>query len=307
MITTNPRWGVVKGGLVSPRELMENRIGGLVNMTRPDAVVPLPQASLNPFVFQTISMLDEDKEESTGVSRLSQGLNKDAISKQNSADMVDTLVSISQQRQKIIARNFAEFFLKPLFLEVYQLVIENESHQKVMEVAGSWVEVKPQEWRDRKDVDVEFSLGYGEKEKEAQKYIQAHQILSADATVAPIYTLEKKYNTLRRAFEGFGIKDVSNHLMSPKEVQPPQPDPAQQLQLQLMQKQLEIQERQQTLAEQKFQFEAQKTEAERAVKVKKTQDDLALRSEEFQHKATMDAAELAIVQSSPDVKTVAAV
>ncbi len=72
MITNNPRYMVVKGGLTNPRELIDNRVGGLVNVTRPDAISPMQQAPLNPFVFQTIQMLDEDKEDNTGVSRLSQ-------------------------------------------------------------------------------------------------------------------------------------------------------------------------------------------------------------------------------------------
>ena len=93
-ITTNPRWGVVKGGLLNPKEMIENRLGGLVNMTRPDAVKALEQANLNPFVFQTLEMLKSNKEESTGISALSQGLNKDAISTQNSAALVDNLVDL---------------------------------------------------------------------------------------------------------------------------------------------------------------------------------------------------------------------
>ena len=95
MITNNPRYQVVKGGLTNPRELIDNRVGGIVNVSRPDAITPMAQAPLNPFIFQTIQMLDEDKEDTTGVSRLSQGLNKDAISKQNSAAMVEQLATMS--------------------------------------------------------------------------------------------------------------------------------------------------------------------------------------------------------------------
>jgi hypothetical protein len=37
--TNNPRTIVVKGGLVNPREMLDNRIGGLVNVTRPDGLI----------------------------------------------------------------------------------------------------------------------------------------------------------------------------------------------------------------------------------------------------------------------------
>ena len=71
VITNSPRYMVTKGGLTNPRELIDNRVGGLVNVTRPDAIAPMPQASLNPFVFQTLQQLQDNLEENTGVSRLS--------------------------------------------------------------------------------------------------------------------------------------------------------------------------------------------------------------------------------------------
>ena len=98
---------VTKGGLTNPRELIDNRVGGLVNVTRPDAIVPMPQASLNPFVFQTLQELQDNLEETSSISSLTTGMNKDAVSKQNSAALVEQLATMSQQRQKIIARNFA--------------------------------------------------------------------------------------------------------------------------------------------------------------------------------------------------------
>ena len=62
VITNSPRYMVTKGGLTNPRELIDNRVGGLVNVTRPDAIAPLPQAPLNPFVFQTLEALDQDED-----------------------------------------------------------------------------------------------------------------------------------------------------------------------------------------------------------------------------------------------------
>lgn len=47
-VTTNPRYLVTKGSLLNPRELLDNRLGGIVNVTRPDGVSPLPQNPLNP-------------------------------------------------------------------------------------------------------------------------------------------------------------------------------------------------------------------------------------------------------------------
>ena len=240
VITNNPRYGVVKGALTNPRELIDNRVGGLVNMTRPDGVFPLPQAPLNPFIFQTIAMLDEDKEDTTGVSRLSQGLNKDAISNQNSQGMVEQLISASMQRQKIIARNFAVQFLAELFHEVYRLCVENETKERIVEVAGNYVPVTPSSWRSKRNVYIDLRLGYGEQDKLAAEFAAFHTTISQDSSMAPMYGPPQKFNVWKKVLEAKGHKDVTAFLADPAKLPPPTPDPMQQVELQLKQQEVKI-------------------------------------------------------------------
>lgn len=249
VVANNPRYGVVRGALTNPRELLDNRLGGLVNVTRSDGIFPLPQAPLNPFVFQTIEMLDSDKEDATGVSRLSQGLNKDAISKQNSQGMVEQLIGASMQRQKIIAREFATQFLKPLFVEVYRLAVENEKAERIVEIAGSFIPVRPYEWKKLRHVRVDLRLGYGEKERQAQELLQLNQVLASDPTVAHLYTPEHRYRLYKSVWETKGYKQP--FLADPKTAQPPQPDPMQVAEVQKVQKEVEIMDRRMALEEQK--------------------------------------------------------
>jgi len=312
MVTNNPRYTVVKGALTNPRELIDNRVGGIVNVTRPDAINPMPQASLNPYVFQTIQMLDEDKEDTSGVSRLSQGLNKDAISKQNSAAMVEQLATMSQQRQKIIARNFANNFLKPLFSIVYQLVVENESEEKIVELAGRYVNVNPAKWADKRDVQVEFNLGYGDQETMVQKYLAFHTLLSTDPSLGQMYSPENKYKMLGAIFEKSGIKNIADFLTDPAQIPPPPPDPAQEMQMQMAQKQLEIQERQTAVSEMKAQFNAQMGQMKHELAQMKVQQDFALKSDKMdlqetqhEHKEYVNLEELEIAKSADDVRAIA--
>ena len=312
MITNNPRYTVVKGGLSNPRELIDNRVGGIVNVSRPDAINPMPQAPLNPFIFQTIQMLDEDKEDTTGVSRLSQGLNKDAISKQNSAAMVEQLATMSQQRQKIIARNFANNFLKPLYQMIYQLVVENEPQAKVVEIAGDFVEVSPAAWGQKRDVTVELHLGYGEQEQEAQKYMSLHAIMSADETLSKMYTPENQHKLMTHVMEQNGIKNVKDYLTPPSELPPEQPDQGAQMAMQMQQKQMEIQERQTQLAEMKAQMDAQVAQMKLQLDQMKAQQQFALQSDnqdlkeaQLEHKQMVDKAELEIARTADDVRAIA--
>jgi hypothetical protein len=242
VITNNPRMMVVKGALSNPKELLENRVGGLVNVTRPDGLIPLPQSGLNPFVFQTLQMLDDDKEEVTGVSKLSQGLNKDAISKQNSAGMVENLVSLSQQREKIMARNFANQFIRPLYLEVYRLVLENEKQQKILRVAGNFVPVQVEEWNEDVTCTVEMHLGATSQAEDAQKYMHAHQAFSQDPKMARMYTEANAYALQTKVLEKLGIKDAQLFLTDPKTLPAPQPDPIKMKELDLEERKVAVQE-----------------------------------------------------------------
>jgi hypothetical protein len=251
VIANNPRMGVVKGALTNPRELLDNRLGGLVNVTRADGIFPLPQAPLNPFVFQTIGMLDDDKEDVTGVSRLSQGLNKDAISNQNSQGMVEQLIGASMQRQKTMARAFASQFLGPLFLEAYRLVVENEKRERIVDIAGGYVPVSPCDWDDQRDVVIDLRLGYGERDTRVREYLELGQLLGQDPAVQHLFGPEERYNLYKTVMETKGHREVSMFLKDPKTVEPPQPDPMAMLEMEKGKQELELNERKQKLAEAK--------------------------------------------------------
>lgn len=312
VVTTNPRYMVMKGALTNPRELADNRVGGLVNVSRPDAVTPMLQAPLNPFIFQTIAMLNDNREETTGVSSLSQGLNKDAVSKQNSAAMVEQLATMSQQRQKIIARNFATQFLKPLYLAIYQLVIENETQQKMIQVAGDYVPVEPGSWSDKRDVTVALTLGYGEQEKEAQKYMAMHQLFANDPTISQMYSATNQYVLMSKVMELSGIKNVGDYLTPPEQVEPKQPDAEKLLNLELMKKQIEIQDRQTAVGERKQASDAEIAQLRLELDKMKAQnthavqsDSVDLKEAQLMHKKIIDAAELVMAQQADQITAIA--
>lgn len=307
VIANNPKYMVVKGGLTNPKELIANRVGGLVNVSRPDAISPMPQAPLNPFVFQTINMLDEDKEDTSSISRLSQGLNKDAVSKQNSAAMIEQLATMSQQRMKIIARNFATQFVKPLFHEVYRLVVENEQYEKVVDIAGGFVQIDPRSWKEKRDVMVELRLGYSEQQRESEKYLAIHQMMTTDPSLQPMYGLENRYNMMKAVLEHQGILNVDEFITRPDQLPQPQPNPAEIMQQQMAMKQMELQERQTAVAEQKAMTAAEQAAAKIDLDAAKAQSDFAIRSDaqdlkeaQFQHKQKIDEGELEILRTTED-------
>lgn len=224
-ITTNPRWMVVQGGLTNPKELLDNRLGGLVNVKSPDSIVPMPQATLNQYVFPTIDLIKKNNEETTGISSLSTGMNKDVISNQNSQAMVNDLVDLSMTRSKTIARNFAYGFLVPLFLEVHRLVLENEKRTKIVELAGNYVEINPRTWIARVDADVTLHLSAADAQAEAMKYTQLLTMASSDPALNSMITSKNRYALAQKVISLMGIKNVGDYITAPEMIPPAEPDP----------------------------------------------------------------------------------
>jgi hypothetical protein len=222
-ITTNSRYFVVNGGLLNPRELLDNRLGGIVNVRRPDSVAAMPQNPLNPYVFQTMQVLDTKNEKGTGISALSQGLNKDAISTQNSRGLVDNMIKVGSGRQKVMARNFAENFFVPLMLEVVRLLIANHKSQKVIEIAGEPLSITPSQWTDRTTCTISMHLGYGEKDMAANELAEGYQMMAKDPVIAPGFGMKQRYEMLHDIAKLKGFNRFSAYL--DPNAPPPGPDP----------------------------------------------------------------------------------
>lgn len=302
MVTNNPRMQVLNGTVTNPNELVDNRFGGIVNVRRMDGLAPMQQAPLNPFVFNLIQMIDEDKEEVTGISKLSQGMNKDAISTQNAQGMVEQLISQSQQRTKIIARRFG-FFLKELWHLIYHTAADYIDEAEYIAVTGEYVEINPTEWKERKAASVELSLGYGEREQEFQKWSEIDQYFSQDPMLAPGYTYERRYEVITRALEKRGIEDVQALLTPPEEMQPPEPSPAEQLQMEQMKSQIEYQRAQAQAMLVKARTDEMKAQAD-LIKAQadagRKQAETAMDHQHFKHEVYMDLEELELARNAPE-------
>lgn len=252
-----PRWLVLNGSVPNPQEILDPRLGGLINATRADAVTPLPQNPLNPFVPNILQMLDTRLDWNRGISALSQGLNKDALSHQNSAALVEQLTSNGQVRQKVIARNFAYGFLIPLYKLVSDLVIENEDRQRIVQVAGSWQEVNPSDWESGRSMTTTIQLGYNEAERETQKLLMFHGLWSQDPEMKTQYSSQQKYNLMGKVLKMNGMPDVSSYL-NPN----PPPDPMAQAQMELEKQKLQLE--QQKLEVQKLALQVEMAKIQQA-------------------------------------------
>ena len=264
-ITTNPRFLVQAGALSNARELLDNRLGGIVNVDRPDAVMPLPQAPLNPFVFQTQDLMRVAAEQSTGISALSMGNDKAVISNQNSAALVAQQVDLAQVRQRLPARALASF-LRDIFLEIHTLAVEHCDRTEWIDVAGEWQEIDPRQWKERKAATVTMHLSPGDREAAAMKKIAFFTQARQDPMINEMITVENAYQFAVDAAEGADIKDVASYVTNPKNIPPKQPDP-------MMIKKMELEERSIALQENAVQAQQAKVDAEFEAKMARLELD----------------------------------
>jgi hypothetical protein len=236
--TVNPRWQVLNGALANPKELLDNRLRGIVNVKTRDGIAPLQYPNLNPFVFQTVEMLKGNKEETTGISSLSQGLNKDAISSQNSQGLVNDLITVSQTRQKVIARNFANF-VSALYIKARKLVMQNAKKSSLFEFDNTFQKIDPKAWTPSRPVQVSLHVGYGEQEKEAAKIAALWGMLSQDPKASMFCPPDRQYALLRDGMKKNGFANHADYIITPDQIKPPGPDPIEMKKLEIEDKKAE--------------------------------------------------------------------
>jgi hypothetical protein len=202
-----------------------------------DGISPLPQAALNPYVFQLLQTVDQEKEQVSGISKLSQGLNRDAISTQNAEGKIEQLINASMSRQKVIARRFGAF-IRDIYDLVYHTAVDHIDEATYIAVTGKYVEVNPVEWKERTAASIELSLGYGDEDKEANKYIEIDTYLTQHPAMQNGgYTPEQRHYVLSKVLESRGIEEVEQIITPPAQVPPSEPSEQEVIQLETLRSQ----------------------------------------------------------------------
>ena len=125
------RYAVLEGQ-ANLDDLLTQRPGGVVRVKSPNAVTPLATPSLEPYTFQMLEYLDGVRESRAGVSRMSQGMNENALTSHTTATAVNAVMSAAQSRVELVARNFAETGVKDLMIRIYELLYKNQDKERMI-------------------------------------------------------------------------------------------------------------------------------------------------------------------------------
>ena len=223
------RYAVLEGQ-ANLDDLLTQRPGGVVRVKSPNAVTPLATPALEPYSFQMLEYLDGVRESRAGVSRMSQGMNENALTSHTTATAVNAVMSAAQSRVELIARNFAETGVKDLMITIYELLHKNQDKKRVIKLRNEWVPVRPDAWRDKADCTVSVALGSGNKDQQMVHLSQMIQFAGeAMKGGLPIVNAQNMYNIGAALVKAMGFQNVDDFLTNPANVPPQGPDPKQQL------------------------------------------------------------------------------
>ena len=223
MLTTTSRWVANLSLVKNPRDLLDNRVGAVVDVMSPNpesVVRPLPTPQLNGNVYTAIENFEQEKEQRSGSSRMSRGMDTTAVSKQNSSDLINTFMNASNRRIMVMARNFAENFLKPLMHDIYKLGVENETEEKMMQLDGRFVAINPAMLGDRTEMTVAVALTPEEQAQEAQMLLSLDSQFTMnpqDPNLGGLYGPSQRHAMISRAFELLNIKEGASYLQDPND------------------------------------------------------------------------------------------
>jgi len=225
----NGKYAVIDG-MVNLDDLLTSRPLGIVRQKVQGAVSRLDTPSLPPEAFQMLGYVDHVREERTGVSKISQGLDSKALGSNTASMAVTQVMSAAQQRVQMIARVFAETGVRDLFRAIHKLVLQNEDQQKIFRLRGEFQEVDPSQWKDRYDMAVSVGLGNGNKDQKLIHLTSITQDLAMFQNMGmPVATPGNAFNLMREKLKNMGYKNTESFLtdvsqMPPPEEQGPNPD-----------------------------------------------------------------------------------
>jgi len=307
--TNNARVIAVEGQ-VNLDDLLTNRPGGIVRTRAPGMVQPLQVPEVSRSVFPALEYMDRLKEQRTGISRQSMGLDADAL-QSTTATAVAAMQAASQGKVEMIARVFAETGVKDLFRGILHLVTKYQNKPQIVRLRNQFVPMDPRQWANSYDVQINVGLGTGQRDQQLATLFQIaakqEQIMGTMGMNNPIVTPLEYRNTLAKITELSGFKNAGEFFADPRNAPPqrpkqPPPDPRIAMEMQKMQADMQMAQQK---AAQDLQLQKEKMQMEFAFKREQMAAELQLRQQELAFERELRAQQIiAGVQTSTNLPRV---
>lgn len=248
-------------------DLLNRRPGGVIRERAQGAVRPYQERWQGIEAMPMLEQLNNAKENRTGWTRYSQGLDGNSLNK--TATGIGMIMNASQKRQKLMARIAAEAMVAPMFRGIFKTLTDYGMEKIAFRLHGKFVQYDPQEWRDQYDMSINVGIGTGDAIQQSAFLMQMAQA-QAMAMNSPLggrlVTPKNIYNLQARLVENAGFKNPAEFWTDPDTQPPPPPAPP---------------DPKVQIEQAKLQNDQQKAQAEMQMGVQKTQAEMAWERESF--------------------------
>ena len=231
-LTNNSRVAVVEGQ-VNLDDLLTSRPAGIVRMRQQGMVQPLAVPQLGTQAFSMLEYADQIRDQRTGFSKASMGLDPKQL-QSTSSNAVNATIQGSQLKIEMIARVFAETGVRTLMMNILHLIQKHQDKAVTIRLRNEYVDIDPRAFANEYDLEVNVGLGNGEEDTKAAMLVQIankqEQMLRELGVNNPVVKPTQYVNTLKKIAEMAGFKDTDQFFNSSEEIdaaaqQPQEPAP----------------------------------------------------------------------------------
>lgn len=210
----------------------QNTENGATVRTRGDprlAMMEMAPPFIGAQMFTLLDYFDSLKEQSTGQTKASAGLDPDAL-QSSTRTAVEATVQAAQKRMALLCRIFAETGHKQLMRGVARLLHKHQPSARMVRLRNEWVAVDPRSWDPEQDMTVSVALGTGQIEHRMQVLYgiaaKQEQMLQLLGPSNPACGLPMLLNTYAEILELNGKKNTERYFAKlPADWQPPPSPP----------------------------------------------------------------------------------
>jgi len=211
------------GKKVSVEDVLNNRVASPVRVDA-DMVAGhidyMQTVPIGQHVYPLMEYIDTIRETRTGINRLAQGLDPNALD--STAGGINMLLGRSQQRTLMMAQVMANMGIKRLAKKILRTVIRHQDKARMIRLRGEWVDIDPRTWNMDMDLTVNVGLGTGTQDQQQAGMAMLAQyqeklIQLQGGVDGPFIFPHNIFNTAAKFGETIGIKAIEPFISEVKE------------------------------------------------------------------------------------------
>jgi len=195
-LSSNPRIGVVNGA-ANMDDIITSRTGGIVRMENPNGIINIPNPEIPQSSYQFLEIMDGIRRDRGG-SAIDSTQQAQSIGGR-SASGISMIMGTLEQQNLVLARTFAETFIRGLFQELHNVLRAYHPGQINAKVGDTWITQTPSNWKKRTSLIV--TLG-GSRTQRNTRLNMLREVLVAQEKLhtsgSAIFSEQKLYNTLSK-------------------------------------------------------------------------------------------------------------